>query len=129
MTTCNICKATPSLRNESYHVKSPVAVEVVQKFVSAIQGEEDLLTAESVDELLQLCEEFDFKALHARVSNFRAKTHSDCFHRYPRAKFITGLESRFISLAMELAGLQGDLFPITSRSEELSALRSTFEGI
>jgi hypothetical protein len=79
MATCHLFRNTPSLVRTPYSVVSHVSIDVFRQFLSAIQDDHVLLTTENDSELFQLCEEFDFKSLHARVLRFRETVNSSAY--------------------------------------------------
>jgi hypothetical protein len=57
-----------------YRVQSAVSEAAFRVFLSALDGEEAAITAENVDGLSLLCEEFEFGALLSRVSAVKMRT-------------------------------------------------------
>jgi hypothetical protein len=60
-----------TLTNSPYTLKSQVSLTVFRDFVAALEGQTVTITNDNFSGLSQLCDEFRFRALAARLSQFR----------------------------------------------------------
>jgi hypothetical protein len=67
---CDVFKASPELADSPYRVKSPVPDTAFSLFIDAIEGRDITLTSELTPFLSQLCQEFGFSGLAARIVIF-----------------------------------------------------------
>jgi hypothetical protein len=71
MTKCSLFQNNPTLLVSSYRVQSLVSLSIFWEFLSALEGNAINITNPNLTELDQLCDEFDFSELPAKLSEFR----------------------------------------------------------
>jgi hypothetical protein len=69
---CDLFADDPGLAALPYHLKSKVSLSDFREFVSALEDTTVKVTNNNFKGLLELCEEFRFQDLRARLSQFRA---------------------------------------------------------
>jgi hypothetical protein len=97
LVTCQVCDALAGNHQiEEFPVQSQVTTDILQLFVSAVQGEVIELTNENIEGLSSLCDEFQFKSLSQRVAAFKNTP----------AYRVAQLEERFAQLEVEVSALR-----------------------
>jgi hypothetical protein len=71
MTKCSLFQKDPILLISPYRVQSPVSLSIFREFLSALNGNSINITDTNFTELQQLCNDFDFSELAAKLSDFR----------------------------------------------------------
>jgi hypothetical protein len=101
---CRQFIATPALICAPYHIKSSVSVEVFRAFVATLEGNAADITEGNYTGLSQLCQEFGFDGLHAKLSAFQPSA------RFTEAlRCISELENRVKVNDDQIAVLQKEL--------------------
>jgi hypothetical protein len=111
------CSAlAPNPQTEECPVHSTVTADVLQLFVSAINGEAIELTNENIDGLSALCDEFKFNSLSQCVESFK----NSPIYRLPR------LEDRFARLETDFRTLQNVV--IAHQQSDLRTLKTGMDS-
>jgi hypothetical protein len=71
MIKCSLFRNNPALLIPPYAVQSPVSLSIFREFLSALEGNAINVTDTNFTELHQLCSEFGFSELAAKLSAFR----------------------------------------------------------
>jgi hypothetical protein len=135
MTKCSLFQNNPSLLVSPYRVQSSVSLSIFREFLSAIEGNTINITDTNFTELHQLCEEFGFSELAAKLSEFRPSmefkkaedTNADARERIAALDEKVNQHDRDITLLQDKATqLSTDFGRLVG---EVSALRSASAGI
>jgi hypothetical protein len=70
MNKCSLFQNNLTLLVSPYRVQSPVSLSIFREFLSALEGNAINITDTNFTELHQLCEEFGFSELTAKLSEF-----------------------------------------------------------
>jgi septal ring factor EnvC (AmiA/AmiB activator) len=69
---CSLFQNNLTIAGTPYRVQSSVHLAIFQEFVSALEGKMVNITETNFTELKQLCEEFGFNKIAAKLSEFRS---------------------------------------------------------
>jgi hypothetical protein len=69
---CSLFQNNPTLLSSPYRVQSSVSLSIFREFLSALEGNPINITDTNFTELHQLCKEFGFSELAAKLSEFRS---------------------------------------------------------
>jgi hypothetical protein len=94
MNKCCLFQNNPALLIAPYRVQSSVSLSIFREFLSALEGNAINITDTNFRELHQLCEEFCFSELAAKLSEFRpSKDFKEAEDADPRGQ-IAALEEK-----------------------------------
>jgi hypothetical protein len=150
MNKCSLFQTNPTLLVSPYRVQSPVSLSIFREFLSALEGNAINITDTNFTELRQLCEEFDFSELSAKLSEFRPsmdfKETEDAHSRgriaaleektNQHSHFIAMLQDKVTQLSTDFGRLVGEVSALRSAStgiqtlsKEVSALKTQIPAI
>jgi hypothetical protein len=117
---CTLFKNNLALVGAPYLLKSPVPVDVVQSFISAVTDDTVKITNANFAGLLLLCTEFGFDALAGRLAEFSGET-PDVEVR------IAELEERSLAHGRDIAALQAEIARLSAVIESVHCAEGTRE--
>jgi hypothetical protein len=109
---CDLFINDPMLIASPYKVKSPVSLGDFREFVSALRNTTVKITNNNFTGLSQLCDEFGFRDLVERLSEFRAAKHlkePTTTEDLEAGKRLAALEEQMQQRDKEIAALQSEL--------------------
>jgi uncharacterized coiled-coil protein SlyX len=145
MTKCILFQNNPTLLVSPYRVQSPVSLSIFRDFISALEGNSIKITDTNFTELHQLCKEFGFTELAAKISEFRPSMDfkegesedSDARGRIAaleeksnqHSHVIAMLEDKVTQLSTEFGRLVGEVSALRSAAAGIQTLSEEFSAL
>jgi predicted CopG family antitoxin len=133
MTKCSLFQNNPRLLASSYQIQSSVSLSIFREFISALEGNTINITDTNYTELKQLCEEFGFSEIAAKLSEFRPSVDFKEAEDANARGRIAALEEKANQHSHVIAIWQDKVTQLSTDFErlvgEVSALRSVAAGI
>jgi hypothetical protein len=117
ITKCSLFQNNPTLLVSPYRVQCPVSLSTFREFLSALEGNAIKITETNIRDLQQLCEEFGFSELSAKLSEFCQRLHNS--QRRQIANPLYRMRNAFLSESFEFV-VNGSV--IESKVSEAAAL-------
>jgi uncharacterized coiled-coil protein SlyX len=124
--TCDLFKSNVALMALPYTVRTSVPIPTFRAFLDAIEGERIAITQSNSSGLCDLCDEFGFSGLAARIARFRRspadpaipEAGPDCGARLAALEATVGAQQQAIQdLRDQLSAVQGELQRLTGSAD------------
>jgi hypothetical protein len=118
--SCDLFAKDAKLAASAYDVRSPVSVDVFRQFLEAIQDRTIEVTDQNISSLVQLCEEFGFRSLSAKLLGFPSPPASN---NQDARSIISALEERTSQQEQRIEALETKLLRLDQIEAEHSQMK------